>query len=47
MIVWDVSHNAVDKVKEKQAGKGPTRASDKQTENAGWTDESASFTLRL
>lgn len=31
MIVWDMSHDAVDKVKEKQTGSGPMRASDKQT----------------
>lgn len=32
MIVWEMSHDAVDKFKEKQAGSGPMRASDTQTD---------------
>lgn len=30
LIVWEMSHDAADKVKEKQAGSGPMRASGRQ-----------------
>lgn len=32
MIVWEMSHGAADKVKEKQAGSGPMGASERQTD---------------
>lgn len=32
MIVWEMSHNAADGVKEKQTGSGPVGATDRQTD---------------